>query len=102
MTSRLTDERIAEIEATLASYGFKDSLLTEVKALKAEKAQAEAERDVLIYFLNDARREEQARVESGDYSAMCPNTVLMTPNGDLDWLKYAKQQTEDVKDSTTK
>ena len=37
MTSRLTDERIAEIEATLASYGFKDSLLAEVKMLKAEK-----------------------------------------------------------------
>ena len=79
-----------------------DWLVQEVERLKAEKVQAEAERDVLIYFLNDARREEQARVEGGDYSDMCPNTVLMTPNGDLDWLKYAKQQTEDVKDSTTK
>ena len=71
-----------------------ERLLTEVKALKAEKAQAEAERDALIYFLNDARREEQARVEGGDYSDMCPNTVLMTPNGDFDWLNYAQQQTE--------
>ena len=74
----------------------------EMEQLKKQLTQAEAERDALIYFLNDARREEQARVKGGDYSDMCPNAVLMTPNGDLDWLKYAKQQTEDVKDSTTK
>lgn len=55
MTSKLTDVRIAEIGAKLASYGFKDhlghsltncqdfqDLLAEVKALRVEKAQAEA------------------------------------------------------------
>ena len=58
--TRLNDERIVEIGAKLASYGFKDhlghsltncqdfqDLLAEVKALRMEKAQAKAERDVL-------------------------------------------------------
>lgn len=97
--TRLTDERIAEIEARLVSYDFKDSIghplvtckdfqdvLAEVKLLRTELAQAEAERYVLAEQL----------YEFAAIFPICNQCPAPCSESDCtnDWLKYAQQQAE--------
>ena len=101
--TRLNDERIAEIEALWSNdrQAVMDhilDLLAEVKALRVEKAQAEAERDVLITLLNSGQCPYS-------YGYEFPDCVHITEGEESHcmgysateyscWLKYAQQQAD--------